>query len=390
MGGRKESKSANYLDLFGTSMWIVFFLLFIPSIAFGQLSAINCERLDPRTRVSNETETKINASVKTVLKVAQAGGEIQRKAKEEIQNLSTTTTSKDQIEARWIYLFCEMLRTSGNLSDAQKKQYFDAVFQAIKPIPAAPPAKGQNKERTSGVKAPNVTILGALPLNLWKADPLPREPSQPNRAPFSGHQLAFIIKVQDNTSLPIRVNLAILEGCTSIGVHAVHTLGKKLLLEGETLPPSVSDPAYAELERTTIQRIKVSGTIRANSEDLVPSGLSYIGVMFPVRSGGRVTMEAPGTVSTKGKCDAISKWTSQPSISQLLKIGAIAYELPKDIAPEFRDGRLKISLHTSKEALELNPKVIGTIYSVREEHWQSLLLPEMYEVPDQDYPPRLR
>ena len=318
VGGRHQ-KYANYLDLFGTSMWIVLFLLFIPSITFGQLSTINCERLDPRTRVSSETETKINASVKTVLKVAQAGGEIQRKAKEEIQNLSTTTTSKDQIEARWIYLFCEMLRTSGNLSEAQKKQYFDAVLQAIKPIPPAPPAKGQNKERTSGVKKPNVRIIGALPLNLWKPNPLPREPSQSNRAPFGEHQLAFIIKLHNDTGLPIQVNLAILEGCTSIKIYAVHALGRKLLVEGETLPSSITDPAYVELERTTIQRIKVSGTIRANSRDLVPNGLSYIGIVFPVRSGGKVIMEAPGTVSIKGKCDLITRWTSQPSISQLFK-----------------------------------------------------------------------
>jgi hypothetical protein len=369
-------------------MWIVLFLVFIPSYAFGQLSAMNCERLDPRASISSETETRISASVKTVLKVAQAGGEVQRKAKEEIQNLSTTATSKDQIEARWIYLFCEMLRTSGNLSEVQKKQYFDAVFQAIKPSPQPPPAKdGKNKDRTGRVKTPNITILGALPINLWKQNPLPREPSQASRAPFGGHQLAFIIKVQNNTNSPIRVNVAVLEGCAPISAHTVQILGsKKLLIEGETLPPS-NDPAYGELEKTTIQRIKVSGTIRAGSQDL-ESGVAYIGILFPVRSGGGATMEAPQTVSIKRKCDAIKKWISQPSISQLLNIGAIKYELPKDIAPEFRDGRLKIHLHTTKEILELNPKVIGKLYSVREEHWQSLLLPEMYEVPDQDYPPR--
>ena len=74
----------------------------------------------------------------------------------------------------------------------------------------------------------------------------------------------------------------------------------------------------------------------------------------------------------------------------VVQIGATAYELPKDIAPEFRNGRLKISLHTTNEVLELNPKVIGKIYSVREDHWRSLLFPEMYEVPDQDYPPSIR
>jgi hypothetical protein len=77
----------------------------VPGFAFSQVSTMKCEPLDPRANISKETETKINASVKTVLKIVQAGGEVQKKAKEEIQNIPATATSRDQIQARWIYLF---------------------------------------------------------------------------------------------------------------------------------------------------------------------------------------------------------------------------------------------------------------------------------------------
>jgi hypothetical protein len=89
--------------------------------------------------------------------VAQAGGEVERRAKEEIQNLPSSATGRDQIEARWIYLFCEMLRTSGNLSEAQKKQYLDAVIQATRSTSEAPakPKPKQSKEpaKTSANKS---------------------------------------------------------------------------------------------------------------------------------------------------------------------------------------------------------------------------------------------
>jgi hypothetical protein len=118
--------------------------------AFGQYIGMKCEPLDPRAKIAKETETKISASVKTVLKVAQAGGEVERKAKEEIQNLPTGATGRDQIEARWIYLFCEMLRTSGDLSEAQKKQYFDAVTRATQPRPQAPPSPKAKRSKEAG------------------------------------------------------------------------------------------------------------------------------------------------------------------------------------------------------------------------------------------------
>src|SRR5437870_12817102 len=111
-------------------MWIVILFVFLaPTLAFGQFKQINCAVLDPRISTTKDTEAKVKASVTTVLKVAQAGGEVERRAKEEIKNLPTSVTGQEQLQARWIYLFCEMLRTS-DLSPMQKDDSFKAVMRA--------------------------------------------------------------------------------------------------------------------------------------------------------------------------------------------------------------------------------------------------------------------
>jgi hypothetical protein len=176
----------------------------------------------------------------------------------------------------------------------------------------------------------------------------------------------------------------VLDGC----VAAIFDIAREMLIKGETLPELwMYNEAYTELRKTTIQRTRVSGTIRPDSRDIPPSGIGYIGVLFPLPGGkGCGQMAVPETVSTKGKCDAIKKWTSQPAVSQLFERGPVRFMFP-DIAPELRDGRIKIRLHMGNEVLEVNPKDLGKLYSVRVQHWSSLLFPEMYEVPDDDFPP---
>jgi hypothetical protein len=125
-------------DIGFCAMWVAV-LLIVPSVAFSQSSQINCDPLDPRVSITKEAEAKLQASVSTVYKIAQAGGQIERRTKDEIQNLPRGVTGKEQIEARWIYLFCEMLRTSKDMSEAQKSKTFDAVLRATqKPTPQTP------------------------------------------------------------------------------------------------------------------------------------------------------------------------------------------------------------------------------------------------------------
>jgi hypothetical protein len=62
----------------------------------------------------------------------------------------------------------------------------------------------------------------------------------------------------------------------------------------------------------------------------------------------------------------------------------------RDLAPEFRDGRLKIRLHVGSEVLEINPKILGELKSVLSKSWSSLALPQMYEVPESGYSPTIQ
>ena len=364
-------------------MWIVLVLaLLIPSSAFGQHSGMNCEPLDPRVKIAKETETRISASVKTVLKVAQAGGEVERKAKEEMQNLPTGATGRDQIEARWIYLFCEMLRTSGNLSEAQKKQYFDAVIRATKSTSQAPsvPKTKQAKDPESRPKIPAISVLGALPIHVWEKTP------GPDKISFTNHRLGFIAKIQNNTNSLVRVNVAVIEGCVPVSLFA----GENMLIPGESrLPePVIIDEAYSERQKTTIQRIKLSGTIRPDSREISGSGIGYAGILFPLMGGGTGALHiVPETVTTTGKCDAIKKSTPQPSVQQLFKMGPVHYTFPSDIAHGFHTGQLNVHLHLGSDILQINSKTFGKLFGIRAELWPSLLLPQMYEVPDDLFPP---
>jgi hypothetical protein len=352
-----------------------------PSSAFGQHSGMNCEPLDPRVKIAKETETRISASVKTVLKVAQAGGEVERKAKEEMQNLPTVATGRDQIEARWIYLFCEMLRTSGNLSEAQKKQYFDAVIRATKSTSQAPSVKTrQAKDLETRSKVPDISVIGALPLHLWE------KTQGPDKIAFTNHRLGFIAKVQNNRNSPVRVNVAVVEGCVPVSL----IVGDQMLIPGESpLPePVIIDKGYGELQKTTIQRVRLSGTIRSDSREIPASGIGYVGILFPFM-GGRTgaLLIVPETVTKTGKCDAIKKSTPQPSVQQLFEMGPVHYTFPKDLAAQFHTGQLAVRLYVGSEVVEINPKGFGKLLSVHADKWPSLLLPEMYEVPDEHYPP---
>jgi hypothetical protein len=95
----------------------------------------------------------------------------------------------------------------------------------------------------------------------------------------------------------------------------------------------------------------------------------------------------PETVTTTGKCDAIKKFSPQPSVQQLFKIGLIHYTFPSDIAAAFYSEQLTLTLHFSSEVLKVNPKTFGKLTGVIAKHWSSLLLPQMYEVPDDLFAP---
>jgi hypothetical protein len=128
-----------------------------------------------------------------------------------------------------------------------------------------------------------------------------------------------------------------------------------MLIDGEALPkPLTIDETFAALERSTIQAIRASGIIRKGSEDIAASSTAYVGVLFSLPPGQTgAIIGAPKSVSIKGDCHAIKHHTSQPSISQLLAMGAVHRgTLPRDLAPEFRHGHLKLHLQVGGRLFE--------------------------------------
>ena len=59
-------------------------VVLLPTLCFAQGNQVDCKPLDPRASLSKATETKVGASVQTLYKIAQAGGQVDLKAKEEI------------------------------------------------------------------------------------------------------------------------------------------------------------------------------------------------------------------------------------------------------------------------------------------------------------------
>jgi hypothetical protein len=299
-------------------MWVAVLLLMLllPISASSQSSEMNCAPLDPRISITKEAEAKVQASVKTVYKIAQGGGQVEVRAKQEIQNLPAASTGREQMEARWIYLFCEMLRTSKDMSEAQKSSAFDAVIRATgQGVPRSP--SPQSKEyRKTAPKGPKMSMAGVLPLHLWETTP------GPGSVKFTERRFGIIVKVRNDTNISPRVNVAVIEGC--VGFDPIAAAGaEEILLEGEKLPdPLIFDETLAKLTRSTIQRIRVSGHIRQDSRDVPSLGMGYIGVLFPLFGGrtGAIILE-PKTVSLKGNCDAIKNASTQPGIYQLLQLG---------------------------------------------------------------------
>ncbi len=228
---------------------------------------------------------------------------------------------------------------------------------------------------------PKIFIVGALPLQLWEKVP------GPESVVFGRHRLGFIVKLRNKSNSAAIINLAVLEGCVRIDPLAA----EGMLIEGEQIPrPMKLGNRYAALQQSAVQAIRVPGAIRENSREVRAYSAAYIGILFPLPSGRNGAIHGVlRSASIKGDCKSIKNQSSQPSAGQLFEIGSIHKNFPLDLAPQFRDGRLKLQLHVGDETLELDPSEIGKMASIRWKNWSSLDLARMYEVPDSDYPPIL-
>jgi surfactin synthase thioesterase subunit len=238
----------------------------------------------------------------------------------------------------------------------------------------------QNTATAQRQSEKELVIQGVMPVHL-------REDVRFGDARFVDRRLGFIVKTLNNATIPKTVEFFIIDGCTPIDplVPREMFIDRDLLRE-----PITFDDSFAALGRTAVHKIRVSGSVRADSRVIPAGGVGYVGVLLPLppgRSGAMMVVE--NSASLKGECSKIPKATTQPSIAQLLRIGPVHNSEPKDVAQSFRNGSLRMTLQVSSKAVTIRPSLVGKLHTLTWNTWRSLDLARMYEVPETDYPPML-
>lgn len=225
-----------------------------------------------------------------------------------------------------------------------------------------------------------IIVQGVTPIYM-------REVHRFEKTQFVWGRLGFIIKVYNTSSSSQTVDLFNLEGCIPAGGNVFG--GEQEFIDRDLLPnPMDLNERLFALQRTAVQKIRVSGAIRTVSRVLPPEGVGYVGVWLPLplgRSGARMLVE--NSASLQGHCSKIQEALTQPSILQLVATGPVYRFEPTDIAPSFRDGSLKMTLQVGGKDLSVNPRLLGKLYSIEWKQWRSLDLARMYEVPETGLPP---
>lgn len=179
----------------------------------------------------------------------------------------------------------------------------------------------------------------------------------PDNVRFINRRLGFIVKALNPSRVPKTVEVFVLEGCVPIDPW----FPREAFIDRDLLPEQlIFNEDLAALARTAVQKIRITGAVRADSRVLPPGGVGYVGVLLPLppgMSGAMIVVE--DSASLKGQCSKIPRATPQPSIAQLLKIGPVHNSEPKDIAESFRDGSLKIRLHVGGKALTIEPSLLA-------------------------------
>lgn len=112
------------------------------------IADIDCSPLDPRVSLSAEKEAKLSASVSSLYKIVKAGGSIQGKLKNEIQNLQkdTPVSEQGQVQLRVLYLFCGTVANAKDISTERKvKLYQEMISRNNHPTPVKQKRKQSEK-----------------------------------------------------------------------------------------------------------------------------------------------------------------------------------------------------------------------------------------------------
>jgi hypothetical protein len=136
--------------------------------------------------------------------------------------------------------------------------------------------------------------------------------------------------------------------------------------------------------KRTVQRIRVSGVVRAGSVAIPAYSTEYVGGVFLLEPGGAYH-GFTGSVSLEGKCSEIKTLNTRPTLFQFLEMETVCR--PRSLREEFSNGQLKTSLFVGDRQFVFDPELINQhVRTVAWKEWPDILLAQMYENPE-DFPP---
>lgn len=235
------------------------------------------------------------------------------------------------------------------------------------------------------IARPTLDILGAMPIHFYEEEKI-LFPERTSNNKIYNHRLAIIFKVKNPSSTSAIIHTALIEGCIKIDDNPIVAEGSLPPEEQIELSGKQLDFSY-ERHKHTVQSIRVSGIFQEPSLTAiaVPSqATEYIGVLFPASPAPYYIV--PRSASLSGECLNIKTPNKWVTIGQLLK-EASPRRFPQSLRNEFANGQLKIFILGANDQIAISPSQIKPLISLRWDNWPDLLLPQMYENPQDTFPP---
>lgn len=234
-------------------------------------------------------------------------------------------------------------------------------------------------------QSPNLEILGALPIHLYEEEKPIFPSDQKSAQKIFHHRLAIIFKVKNPSSTSALIHTALIEGCVKM---------EQVFAAEESLPPEEQirlngkqlNEIY-ERHSNTVQSIRVTSIFQEPSLSSVPvpsQAIEYVGMLFPTSSGPYYIV--PGSAARGGQCSKIKTTNKWATIDQLLE-NSSPRGFPKHLRKEFGNHQLKLVLFGANNEIPILPSQIKPLISLRWDDWSNLLLPQMFENPQDTFPP---
>ncbi len=234
-------------------------------------------------------------------------------------------------------------------------------------------------------QSPNLEILGALPIHLYEEETSIFPSDHKTTQKMFHHRLAIIFKVKNPSSTSALIHTAFIEGCVKMD---------QVIPAEESLPPEEQIEIIGkqmkeifERHSDTVQSIRVAGIFQdpSLSSTPVPSqAIEYVGMLFPTSAGPYYIV--PGSAARSGECSKIKTANKWATIDQLLE-NASPHDFPRGLRKEFGNQQLKMILFGANNEIPIRPSQIKPLISLRWDDWSNLLLPQMFENPQNSFPP---